>query len=57
MCELYITKLDKSYPVVLGHNWLKDHNPRINWSKSIVDSPREIPRVTNLSNKNLKGYY
>jgi len=57
MCKLYVTRLNKLYSVVLGHNWLKDHNPKINWSKSIVDPPKETPRVTNLPNKDLEEYY
>ena len=39
--ELYVTRLNKSYPVVLGHNWLKE----------------ETPRVANPPNEDLKGYY
>ena len=32
----YITKLEKGYATVLGYDWLVQHNPRINWTKTEV---------------------
>src|SRR6266436_3332622 len=34
--ELYVTKLDKGYSVILGYNWLVCHNPSINWAETKV---------------------
>jgi len=31
--EFFVTKLEGSYPIVLGHNWLTQNNPSINWKK------------------------
>jgi len=37
-CQIkyYITKLEGTYPIVLGHNWLAQHNPIINWEESML---------------------
>src|SRR5258705_1830639 len=40
--ELYITKLDKGYSVVLGYNWLVHHNPSINWAETKVVFPGAV---------------
>jgi hypothetical protein len=32
----YVTLLDSSCSMVLGHNWLKQHNPLIDWSSSQI---------------------
>src|SRR5260370_28646979 len=34
--ELYVTKLDKGYSVVLGYDWLVRHNPSIDWAETKV---------------------
>src|SRR5260370_35510840 len=34
--EFFLTKLDKGYSVVLGYNWLVQHNLAINWIKTKV---------------------
>jgi len=37
-CQIkcYITKLEGTYPIVLGHNWLAQHNLIINWEKGML---------------------
>src|SRR5260370_33339514 len=44
--EFFITKLDKGYLVVLGYDWLVQHNPAINWieTKVIFRNPLETPK-------------
>src|SRR5258708_1720442 len=37
--ELYVTKLDKGYSVVLGYDWLVRHNPSIDWAETKVVFP------------------
>jgi hypothetical protein len=32
----YVTRLDSSCSVVLGHNWLSQHNPLIDWSTNQI---------------------
>src|SRR5258707_5647579 len=34
--ELYVTKLDKGYSVILSYNWLVRHNPSIDWAETKV---------------------
>jgi len=34
--EFFVTKLEGSYPIVLGHNWLTQNNPSINWKKGTM---------------------
>src|SRR6266481_564141 len=34
--ELYVTKLDKGYSVVLSYDWLVRHNPSIDWAETKV---------------------
>ncbi len=45
--ELFITKLDKGYSVVLSYDWLLQHNLAINWveTKVIIRTPLETPKV------------
>src|SRR5260370_23385886 len=44
--ELFVTKLDKGYSMVLGYNWLLQHNPAIDWieTKVIFRTPPAIPK-------------
>ena len=34
--RLFVTRLSH-HPIILGHPWLRKHNPTINWETSIVD--------------------
>ena len=55
--ELYVTRLNKSYSVVLEYDWLKHHNPRIDWRKGIMNPSRETPRIINPTKKDPKRHY
>ena len=35
--EFFVTKLEGTYPIVLEHNWLTQHNPLIGWRKGIME--------------------
>jgi len=35
--EFFVTKLEGTYPIVLGHNWLTQHNPLIDWRKGTME--------------------
>ena len=37
-CQIkcFVTKLEGTYPLVLGHDWLTQHNPAIDWSKGTL---------------------
>jgi len=37
--EFFMTKLEGTYLVVLGHNWLVKHNPSINWKTGTLQFP------------------
>ena len=41
-CEIkcYVMPLDNSCKLVLGYNWLKNHNPSINWQRETVNLPK-----------------
>ena len=39
----YVTPLDPTTPLVLGHSWLTRYNPSIDWATSCVSFPSEIP--------------
>ena len=45
--ELFVTKLDKGYSIVLSYDWLLQHNLAINWveTKVIFRTPLETPKV------------
>ena len=32
-----MTKLESTYPIVLGHNWLTQHNPLVDWRKGTLE--------------------
>jgi len=34
--EFFMTKLEGTYPIVLEHNWLTQHNPTIDWAKETI---------------------
>jgi len=34
--EFFMTKLEGTYPIVLEHNWLTQHNPTIDWAKGTI---------------------
>src|SRR6266850_6724090 len=45
--ELFVTKLDKGYSIVLSYDWLLQHNLAINWveTKVIFRTPSETPKA------------
>ena len=43
--ECYVTNLEGTYPLVLGHNWLTQHNPVINWKEGTLSLPSIGPRL------------
>jgi len=47
--EYYVIPLDSSYKLVLGHNWLREWNPTIDWLHSIVVLPKlPTPKPTSI---------
>src|SRR5258705_924008 len=58
--ELFVTKLDEEYSVVLGYDWLTQHNPSIDWVemkitfrnletwKTLPEVPRPAPRAIDI---------
>jgi len=45
--EFFVTKLDKGYSVVLGYDWLVQHNPAIDWieTKVIIKKLPVVPTL------------
>ena len=45
--EFLVTPLDPNCPLVIGHRWLRQHNPLIDWSRSIItfrtSEPTTVP--------------
>ena len=34
--ELFVTSLDENYSLVLGYDWLAQHNPSIDWMETKI---------------------
>jgi len=50
-----VTNLESTYPVVLGHNWLTQHNPVINWKEDSLMLPsleHQLPEPVTQLNPN-----
>jgi len=45
--EFFVTKLEGTYPIVLGHNWLTQHNPLVDWRKETLEF--NVPELVNWS--------
>src|SRR5260221_13362824 len=45
--DLFVTKLDEEYSVVLGYDWLTQHNPSIDWveTKITFHNPKTLPEM------------
>src|SRR5258708_1209685 len=45
--DLFVTKLDEEYLVVLGYDWVSQHNPRIDWveTKITFRNPKTPPET------------
>jgi len=48
--------LDNTCKLVLGHNWLKNHNPSINWQQGTVNLPKPKCEELPTSNKPEQPY-
>jgi len=35
--EFFVTKLEGTYPIVLGHNWLTQYDPLVDWRKGTLE--------------------
>src|SRR5258705_6399428 len=51
--DLFVTKLDEEYSVVLGYDWLTQHNPSIDWveTKITFRNPKTLPEMPSLAPK------
>ena len=46
MTEFYVTCLDRSSLVVLGYNWLRTHNPDIDWrEEALIILPKKLTNM------------
>ncbi len=58
--DLFVTKLDKEYLLVLGYDWLTQHNPSIDWVemkimfcnpetwKALLEAPSPVPKTVDI---------
>ncbi len=51
--DLFVTKLDEEYSVVLGYDWLTQHNPSIDWVEMKITfcNPKTPPETSSLAPK------
>src|SRR5258708_3765822 len=51
--DLFVTKLDEEYSVVLGYDWLTQHNLSIDWveMKITFHNPKTLPEMPSLAPK------
>src|SRR6266436_6254847 len=51
--DLFVTKLDEEYLVVLGYDWLTQHNPSIDWVETKITfcNPKTPPETPSLALK------
>ncbi len=51
--DLFVTKLDEEYSVVLGYDWLTQHNPSIDWVEMKITfcNPKTLPETQSLAPK------
>ncbi len=50
--ELFVTKLDEEYSMVLGYDWLTQHNPSIDWVETkITFCNPEVQKMPGLTPK------
>jgi len=58
LCEIecYVMPLNNSCELVLGYNWLKNHNPSINWRRGTMNLPKPKCEELPTSNKPKQPY-
>src|SRR5258708_35595920 len=52
--DLFVTKVDEEYLVVLGYDWLTQHNPSIDWVETKItfrnlETRKTLPEVPRLA--------